>query len=167
MRNMLKSCTVAALMTLTFCGIAAGAEEKRLTERMDAEAHRIMLQFKNASWRLEMNFQGVSAEQGSAATESTPFQECCTVNIKKIEGAIKALAVIFKEMEECYEQGGHESEKADLALAKSDLATFAKLIRQMSESASRDEAKAMSASATRAYLDFVESAEALDDCPKP
>jgi hypothetical protein len=167
MRKMIRSCAAAALLTLLFCGIAAGAEEKTLTERMDAEAHRIMMQFKNASWRLEMDFKGMSAEQGEVATKLTPFQQCCSVNIKKIEGAMKALALIFKELDECYEQGDNESEKADLALVRTDLATFAKLIGQMSESASRDEAKAMSASATRAHIDFVESAEALDDCPKP
>jgi hypothetical protein len=157
---------LSALIVLISCGIAVGAEEKSLKERMNAESHRIMMQFKNGAWRLEMNFKGMGSAKALAPTESTPFRVCCSNNIKKLEAAFKTLDGIFKELAQCYEQAGDNTELADLELTKSDLAQFVKLIRQMSETASRDEALAKSSSATNAYLNFVESAEAVADCPK-
>jgi hypothetical protein len=152
-------------------GVAVAApeagEEQTLMERFNAESNRIMMQYKNAVWRLEMDFKGMDVKQEAAAQKPTPFLACCRANIEKIESSISKLEGILVELAGCYEQSGNGGEKADISIVKADLAKFAKIIKEMSEITSRDDAKTKGSSGTKAFVDFIESAEALDGCPKP
>lgn len=169
MRKSIGFWVLSSMFLATLCGPAAAAAEAEeattLMERFDSETNRIMMQYKNALWRLEMDFKGIDTEREAAGETSTPFRACCGRNMAKIEASLVKLEGIFGELTACYEQNGNAAEKADLAIVKDDLAKFIKIIKQIEEIGSRDKAKIMGASGTRAFNDFMKSVETLDDCP--
>jgi hypothetical protein len=164
---MLRTLGCGIVITLILGGVVTAEEKKTLKERMNAEKQIVVDNLRSANWRLDKNFAGIQSSRAEApAEQATPFRRCCSFSIGKIEAGIEALSGIFDEMARCYQRRGQDTARADLAIVRSDLAAYVRLLDEMTEAATIPEAQEKGEAATRAYFDFDKSSSALPDCAK-
>lgn len=156
------------LIGLLLCVPALAVDPpKTLQQRMERELLRLRVQIQNAKMRLEQGLVGAIDSAGVEEGPVTPMRTCCSVNLRKMRGAVEELAVVFAELEQCQRAADNYGAVSTLGFARNDLQGVARAIRALADAPSQTAAQGALGGMTRVYLGLLETSEGIEDCGEP
>jgi len=153
------------LIGLPLCIAAAGKEPpKSLAERMEREMLRFRIQLQTAQFRLEQGIVGPFDGETRSEGPATPAQVCCSINLRKMRGAVEEMGAIFGEFASCHEAAGNPTAVAAVRFAQNDLAEYSRGVEALAQAPTDERAKGAAAGLVRAYLALLEDTGKIEAC---
>ena len=149
-------------LTLAFAGPASSEETRR--DRIDNELTTITKFTINARAKLINGVVGRPSE-GASMGRQGPVQNCCSVNLERINESISVVRRIIGELETCYIESANEGAIAMSSVFGADLASFSRGVDGFGNSGSPREAMNHLGAITRLFNVMSDSIKAVEDCP--